>query len=75
MSYLRALIFIVLLLAVFVFALQNTNPVTIRFLTWGTTAPVAIVAVAIYTLGMLSGWSVVSLIRGSMRSARKASGS
>ena len=37
------------------------------FWTWEMTAPVAIVVVVVYFLGMLSGWAVVSFVRRSLR--------
>jgi len=39
----------------------------VDFWTWQLTAPVALVIVAVYFLGMLSGWTVVAFIRRSLR--------
>jgi uncharacterized integral membrane protein len=60
-------VLLVLVAAVAVFAFQNAGPVDVRFVTWGTSAPVALVAGAAYLLGMLSGWTVVGLFRRSWR--------
>ncbi len=54
---------VVLALAVLVFALQNLDSVTLAFLGWSLTAPVAIVAVAAYLLGMATGSSLFALVR------------
>ena len=34
---------------------------------WEVTAPVALVIVAVYFLGMLSGWTLVAFVRRSLR--------
>jgi putative membrane protein len=60
-------ILLVFLGAVGVFALQNTQAITVQFITWSVTAPLAFLAVVIYLLGMLSGSSVVGFVRRSIR--------
>jgi uncharacterized integral membrane protein len=67
MRFIQAVIFLVFLGAVGIFAMQNTGAVAVNFLSWSLTAPVAIVIVAVYFIGMLSGWSVVSFVRRSVR--------
>jgi putative membrane protein len=67
MRYLIGALLLVFLAAIGVFALQNINTVIVSFLNWKIEAPLAIVAVVIYLLGMVSGWSVVSFIRRSIR--------
>jgi putative membrane protein len=64
---LLGLILLVFLGAVGLFAIQNTQTITVRFAGWGITAPVALLAVGVYLLGMISGWSVVSFVRRSIR--------
>lgn len=49
------------------FAVQNTQTVAVRFANWTLSAPVALLTVAIYLLGMVSGWTVVSFLRRSFR--------
>ncbi len=70
MRYVLGLLLLVFLGAVGLFAAQNTQPVTVAFWSWGLTAPVALVSVASYLLGMISGWSVVAFLRGSLRRVR-----
>ncbi len=67
MRFIQATVFLALLLAIAVFAVQNTGLITINFLRWNLAQPVALVSVAIYVIGMLSGWSVLAFMRGSLR--------
>jgi lipopolysaccharide assembly protein A len=52
--------------AIGVFAWQNRDDVTLHFLNWTVVTSLAVVAGASYALGMLSGWSVVGMIRKSI---------
>jgi lipopolysaccharide assembly protein A len=67
MRYLQALLFLALLVATAVFAVQNTGIITVNFLAWNLSQPVALLTVAVYLLGMLSGWTVVAFMRRSLR--------
>lgn len=67
MRYLLALVLFLFLGGVTVFAVQNTQPVTVRFLNWSATAPFALLTVGVYLLGMISGWNVVAFLRQSIR--------
>jgi uncharacterized integral membrane protein len=58
---------LVFLGAVGIFAVQNTIDITIWFLNWSATAPLALVIVAVYLLGMLTGWTVVAFVTRSIR--------
>lgn len=49
------------------FAYYNQDEVTVRFLNWSTTASLAHLAAVAYGLGMLSGWTVVGMLRRSIR--------
>jgi lipopolysaccharide assembly protein A len=64
---LQAILFLAFLGAVGLFAVQNTRTITVDFWKWELTGPVAIVIVAVYLLGMLSGWTVVAFVRRSLR--------
>jgi uncharacterized integral membrane protein len=63
----QAILFLAFLGAVGLFAVQNTRGITVDFWTWELSAPVAIVIVAVYFIGMLSGWTVVAFVRRSLR--------
>ena len=67
MRYLQAVVFLAFLVAIGVFALQNRDVITVNFLTWNLSQPVALLTVVVYFLGMLSGWTVVAFVRGSVR--------
>jgi putative membrane protein len=67
MKYVQAILLLVFLGALGIFAVQNTNTITVHFLTWGVTAPLALVSVAVYLLGMLTGWTVVAFVSRSLR--------
>ena len=67
MRTIQGLLFLAFLGVVGVFAFQNTHTVTVRFATRELTGPVALVILAVYLLGMLSGWTVVGLVRRSLR--------
>jgi uncharacterized integral membrane protein len=67
MRFIQAVLFLIFLGAVGLFAIQNTDVISVTFWTWKLTAPVALVIVAVYFLGMLSGWTVVAFIRRSLR--------
>ena len=66
MRFVYGVILLIFLGAVGVFALQNTQSVALRFLNWSVSAPVALLSVAVYFLGMISGWSVVGFLRSSL---------
>lgn len=51
------------------FAMQNQHDVTLTFFNWGLTQSIAVVIGAAYVLGMLSGWSVVGMLRRSFSRA------
>jgi lipopolysaccharide assembly protein A len=67
MRYVQAFVFLAFLVAIGVFAAQNTGVITVSFLTWSIAQPVALLTVAVYVLGMLSGWTILAFIKGSVR--------
>jgi uncharacterized integral membrane protein len=67
MRFVQALVFLVFLGAVGLFAVQNTEVLTFNFWTWKLTGPVALLTIAVYLLGMLSGWTIVSFAARSLR--------
>jgi lipopolysaccharide assembly protein A len=66
-------ILLVFLGAILIFASQNNQTVTISFLKRGLTAPNALVIVAVYLLGMLTVWTVVSYMRRSIQKVMQRS--
>ncbi len=67
MRFIQAVLLLIFLGAIGLFAAQNTGPITVDFATWRITGPVALMAIAAYLLGMLSGWTVVSYVSRSIR--------
>ena len=54
------------------FALQNLRTITVLFLNWSVTLPIAVVVAGAYILGMASGGSVLAFLRWTLRRAKKA---
>jgi hypothetical protein len=52
--------------AVGAFAYYNRQDVSVRFFDWTLTASLAAVAGVAYLLGMLTGWSIVGVLRRSV---------
>jgi lipopolysaccharide assembly protein A len=69
MRYIQGVVFLAFLVTTGIFAIQNREVITVNFLTWNLSQPVSIVTVAVYILGMLSGWTVLSFAKGSFRRA------
>jgi lipopolysaccharide assembly protein A len=65
------LVLLVLAAAVAVFAVQNQEAVTIQFLDWSVSHSLAIIVGVVYLAGMISGWTVVGIVRRSLRRVTK----
>ena len=66
MRFLCFLFLVALAGAVGLFAWQNQQEVTIGFFDWAMTASLAVVVGLAYLFGMLSGWSIVGVVRRSI---------
>jgi len=69
---LSTILLVLFLGAVAIFCVQNTGPVAVRFLGWGMTAPLPVVVLVVYLLGMMTGWAVLSFLRRSVRLATES---
>ena len=69
MRLLCLLFLVVVGLAVTFFFMQNHGEMTLHFYDWAIRAPVAAIIGVVYGLGMLTGWSVVGLLRRSFERA------
>jgi len=67
MRFLQATILILFLASVAAFALQNNALTPVKFLAWGVSAPLSLLIVGVYLLGMISGGAVVGFLRRSIR--------
>jgi hypothetical protein len=63
MRFICLLFLLAFVAAVAIFAHQNRQEVPLTFWDWTLTTSVAAVAGAAYLLGMLSGWSIVGVLR------------
>ncbi len=57
-----------------VFAIQNLQIVTMSFLAFSATVPMALLAALFYLLGMATGGSLLSLLRWLMEGAKRQRG-
>ncbi len=64
----------ILVLATAIFALQNFQSVTVSFLNFRLSAPLAILIGLIYLLGMVTGGSLWALIRRTVEGSRRPGG-
>jgi lipopolysaccharide assembly protein A len=72
----RAACFILLLVvlgAVAVFALQNADTVTVKYLDQSATVSLPLLIGAVYVLGMVSGWTVLGLLKRSLERVTEGS--
>jgi lipopolysaccharide assembly protein A len=70
MRWLHFIIVVLFALATAAFALQNLQTVTLTFLGFSIGAPLALLVVIIYVLGMVTGGSLFALIRRSIAGSR-----
>ena len=67
MRWLYTAVFVVFMVAMLIFAVQNIGTVVVTFLGLSITAPMAIIIVVVYILGMLTGSSLFAAIRRYLR--------
>lgn len=72
MRWLNTAVIVVLVAAILIFALQNLESVTLSFLGFKTTAPLALQIIIVYLLGMATGGSAWALIRWAWRGSQEA---
>jgi lipopolysaccharide assembly protein A len=70
MRWLNFIIVVLFAVATAVFAFQNLQTVTLAFLGFSVGAPLALLVVIIYVLGMVTGGSLFALIRRSIAGSR-----
>lgn len=73
MRWLYLAIVVVFVAALIIFLFQNTERVSMSFLSFGVTLPLAVLAFVVYVLGALTGGSLYALIRRSVAGSRRAS--
>jgi len=60
-------ILVVVIAAVAIFAWQNDDTITLRYLDRSMTQPLPLLIAVVYVLGMLSGWTVVGFLKRSLQ--------
>jgi uncharacterized membrane protein YciS (DUF1049 family) len=58
---------LILLAAVVVFAVQNHEDVTLKYLDRSVSCPMSVLIAVVYLLGMVSGWTVVGFLKRSIQ--------
>ena len=71
MRWFHTIVVTVLAIIVLAFAVQNFQSTTISLFNMNVSAPLTVVVVIVYVLGMLTGGSVVSLFRWAMSDMTK----
>ena len=66
MRFVYLLILLLALAAVIVFAVQNNETVTLQYLDWSVTCALPLFVAIVYLVGMVSGWTVIGLLRRSL---------
>jgi lipopolysaccharide assembly protein A len=68
MRVIQGVLLLIFLGAIAIFAVQNNALYEVNFLKWKTIPiSIALISLASYFLGMLSGWTVVAFVRRSIR--------
>jgi lipopolysaccharide assembly protein A len=70
MRWIHLIVIGLFLAATIIFAAQNLEIVTVSFLGFSARAPLALLVVIIYVLGMATGGSLLALLRRSLQGAR-----
>jgi uncharacterized integral membrane protein len=73
MPYLFLVLIVVFLTLIVIFAVQNLQSVTVAYLGLELTAPIAVLVVLTYLLGMATGGSVFTFLRYSIHKATASS--
>lgn len=71
MRWINIVVSVIFVAAVLIFAVQNFQTVTVAFLSLRIGAPMAVLAIVIYLLGMFTGGSVWSLIRWAIEGSKR----
>ena len=70
MRWLYLAIVVLFVAALIIFVFQNTQSVSMSFLSLGITLPLAVLALIVYVLGALTGGSLYALLRRSVAGSR-----
>jgi len=71
MRWIYFAVIVLFVAAMFIFALQNLEIVTMSFLTFRARAPLALLAIIVYLLGAATGGSLLALLRRSYEGTQR----
>jgi lipopolysaccharide assembly protein A len=71
MRWIHLSVIVLFVAAVIVFAIQNLQIVTMRFLGLSASIPLALLVVIIYLLGTATGGSLITMLRRSFHGSRR----
>jgi putative membrane protein len=74
MRWFHLTVIAVFVIATLIFAVQNLETVTVSFLGFSARAPLAVLAIVAYLLGMATGGSLFSLLKRSFERSRRHDG-
>ncbi len=74
MRWLYLIIIVLFVAATLLFAVQNLQVVTLSFLGFGASVPLALLVALVYVLGMATGGSLFALLRQSLAKAGRRDG-
>ena len=63
MRWIYLAVILLFAIATLIFALQNIEAVTMKFLSFEVRAPLAVLTIVVYLLGALTGGSLLALLR------------
>jgi putative membrane protein len=69
MRFVYFLILLIVLMAVFIFAVQNNEAITLQYLDRSVTSSLPLLIAVVYLLGMVSGWTVLGFLKRTFRRA------
>ena len=72
MRWVHLIVIVVFVAIILIFVFQNLGGVTMAFLGFSLSAPLAIVAAIMYVLGALTGGSLYALLRKSVHASRSS---
>ncbi|MBN1151507.1 DUF1049 domain-containing protein [candidate division WOR-3 bacterium] len=71
MRYVYIVLITVFICLVVIFAVQNRQTVTLCFLSWKMTLPLALQVLIVYILGMITGGSVFAFLKQTLKGVKK----
>jgi uncharacterized integral membrane protein len=74
MRWIYVTVIVIVIAVIVTFAIQNFQSVTVSFLNLRLGAPLAVLVALIYVLGMVTGGSVLALIRWAVEGSKKRAG-